>query len=186
MLSMDIREVVRSRRSIRKYRAQPIPDELLDSIVDLARHAPSSMNGQPWTFTIIRDHLTKAGLAEIKNRFCPVEKQEYRADFLTGADAIVIIAVDRQSSHDRDVENGVLAAATLMLAAQAEGVGSVYMSAYRQDEPAVSAAVRDLVGMPADVMPISIVPLGLPDEAPAPKALKPLRDIIFRERYGQP
>ena len=182
---MELTDAIRGRRSIRVYRPQPVPDGVIDSLIDLARHAPSSMNGQPWTFTVIREPGTKRRLAEIKNRFCPVEKQEFRADFLLDAAAIVVIAVDRATSHDRDVENGVLAAATFMLAAQARGLGTVYMSAYRQDEPAVAEAIRELLGMPGGVMPVSILPVGYPAEAPGAKALKPLGDIVFRERHGQ-
>lgn len=182
---MQLDDAIRGRRSIRKFRAQDVPDEVIEALIDLARHAPSSMNGQPWTFTIIRDSVMKQRLADIKNRFCPAEKQEFRADFLTAAAAVVVIAVDRASSHDRAVENGVLAAATLMLAAHARGLGTVYMSGYRDDEPAVADAVRQLLGMPGHVLPISILPLGVPDETPAPKALKALRDIIRRDPYGR-
>ena len=181
---MELTDAVRSRRSVRAYRPQPVPDDVIDSLIDLARHAPSSMNGQPWTFTVIREAETKRRLAAIKNRFCPVEKQEFRADFLMEAAAVVVIAVDRAASHDRDVENGALAAATFMLAAHSRGLGTVYMSAYRQDEPAVAEAVRELLGMPADVTPVSILPLGYPAETPAEKPLKPLGDITFRERHG--
>jgi nitroreductase len=181
---MQLDEAVRGRRSIRKYRAQSVPDSVIDALADLARHAPSSMNGQPWSFTVVRDADLKRRLAEIKNQYCPAEKRDFRADFLIGAAAVIVISVDRAASHDRAVENGVLAAATLMLAAHASGLGTVYMSAYRDDEPAVAEAVRQLLGMPGDVLPISILPLGYPDEVPPAKAMRPLREVVFHERYG--
>lgn len=182
---MQLDDAVRGRRSIRKFRPDDVADEAIDALIDLARHAPSSMNGQPWSFTVVRDPALKRRLADIKNQYCPVEKQEFRADFLADAAAVVVIAVDRAASHDRAVENGVLAAATFMLAAHAHGLGTVYMSAYRDDEPAVAESIRQLLGMPGDVMPVSVLPLGVPGEAPAPKALKALPHIIFRDQYGR-
>ena len=125
----------------------------------------------------------RLSLSEIKNQYCPVEKQEFRADFMQGAAAIVVVSVDLRASHDRAVENGVLAAANIMLAAHARGIGTVYMSAYRQGEPAVSAAVRSLLGLPEHVAPVSILPMGYPAEAPGPKPVKPLDGIVSRERH---
>ena len=180
---MELDEAIRGRRSIRRFDTRKIDDAVVEELIDLARHAPSSMNGQPWVFAVVREPGTKRRLAEIKNLYCPVEKRDYSADFIEQASAIVVVAVDRRSSHDRDVENGVLAAAHIMLAAHARGLGSVYMSAYRQDEPAVSAAIRAVLGMPDHVAPISILPLGYPAETPEPKLLKPLSEIVTHERY---
>ena len=86
-------------------------------------------------------------------------------------------------SHDRAIENGVLAAANIMLAAHARGLGTVYMSAHRQDEPAVSASIQCLLGLPPHIAPISILPMGYPDEAPGTKAMLPLGGIVFDGRY---
>ena len=180
---MELDEAIRGRRSIRRFDTRKIDDAVVEELIDLARHAPSSMNGQPWVFAVVREPGTKRRLAEIKNLYCPVEKRDYSADFIEQASAIVVVAVDRRASHDRDVENGVLAAAHIMLAAHAKGLGSVYMSAQRQDEPAVSAAIRSVLGMPDHVAPISILPLGYPAETPEPKLLKPLSEIVTHERY---
>jgi nitroreductase len=79
---MEFDEAVKGRRSIRKYGNRRVEDSLIEEILDLARYAPSSMNGQPWTFMVIRDDAIKRKLVQIKNKYCPIEKQEYRADFL--------------------------------------------------------------------------------------------------------
>ncbi len=181
---MELDEAIRGRRSIRRYAQREIEASVVREILDLGRHAPSSMNGQPWIYTIIRDHETKRKLSDIKNQYCPVEKQEFQADFIQAAPVILVVCVDLGASHDRAVENGVLAAANIMLAAHARGLGTVYMSAYRQDEPAVSAAIQRLLGLPPHIAPISILPMGYPDEAPGPKAMKPLDGIVFDDRYA--
>lgn len=181
---METTEAIRGRRSIRKFAPKTIDDSTVAQLLDLARHAPSSMNGQPWQFIVIRDAETKKKLAALKNKYCPVEKQEYQADFLRDAPVIVVICVDREHSFDREIENGILAAATLMLAAHDRGLGSVYLSAYKRDEPAVAASIRRLLAIPEGIEPVSIIPLGYPDETPVPKILKPLDATVSYEAFG--
>lgn len=181
---MGIGETIRNRRSIRRYRRQDIPDSEIEELLDLARHAPSSMNGQPWHFIVVRDEGAKRKLVEIKNKYCPFEKQAYRADFLQHAPVIVIICVDRRTSYDREIENGLLAAATVLLGAQGKGLGSVYMSAQKADEPAVAEEIRRTFRIPSHVAPICFLPLGYPDERPEPKDMKPLKEIISYETFS--
>jgi len=182
---MEFDEAVKGRRSIRKYGNRRVEDSLIEEILELARYAPSSMNGQPWTFMVIRDDATKRKLVQIKNKYCPIEKQEYRADFLLTASAIVVICVDSEKSYDREIENGVLAAANLLLAAHSRGLGSVYMSAYREDEPGVSGEIRRILGIPPHIDPISILPLGYPDETPEPKNMESIHGLVSYECFGK-
>jgi nitroreductase len=180
---MEFSKVVKERRSIRKYREQPVPDSEVEILIDLARHAPSSMNGQPWHFVIVRSDKSKAALAAIKNKFCPPEKRAYQADFLRTAPLIIVICVEKSRSFGREIENGILAASIVMLAAQYRGLGSVYMSAYLTEEPKLSDAIREELGIPERFAPVSILPLGYADEIPTPKDLRPLREIIHFEQF---
>ena len=134
---MDFDEVMKGRRSIRKFKDRDIPDSIIEYLLDLAMHAPSSMNGQPWQFIVIRDTATKKKLVEIKNRYCPIEKQMYQADFLTEAPVVIVVCVDKKKSFEREIENGVLATAAIMLGAYHMGIGSVYLSAYRAVDPRI-------------------------------------------------
>jgi len=176
---MDLDEAIKGRRSIRKYKSKDVPDSVVEDLIDLARHAPSSMNGQPWH--VVRNERTKKELVEIKNRHCPVEKKMFRADFLQNASVIIIICVDQHKSYGRDVENAVLAAANIMLGAHSMGVGSVYMSAYKDREPRVSGDIRQALDIPEHVAPISIIPLGYPDETPEPKEIRSLAEMVAKE-----
>jgi nitroreductase len=182
---MDIDETIRGRRSIRKYRNQDIADSVIEEILDLARHAPSSMNGQPWYFIVVRNDEMRSKLAEIKNNHCPAEKRMYQADFIQNASAIVIVCVDNDKSYDRGIENGVLASANILLAAYNKGLGSVYMSAYKTVEPELSREIREVLGIPEYIDPISIIPLGYPDETPEPKNMKPLYGIVSYETFAE-
>jgi nitroreductase len=180
---MQFDECVRSRRSIRRYREEPVPDADVEALIDLARRAPSSMDRQPWTFIVVRDRGAKKRLAEIKNKYVPSEKRAYRADFVAGAAVIIVVCVDVRSSGDRAVENGVLAAAHILLGAASRGLGAVYLSAYSRTEPALSAEIKRALNVPEDVEPIAIVPLGYPDEVPGPKSLRPLDELIRHEKF---
>jgi len=182
---MEIDETIKGRRSVRRYQDRDIPDSIIKELLDLATHAPSSMNGQPWYFIVVRAKKTKEQLAEIKNRYCPVEKQDYKADFLQMAPVIIVVCVDKQKSYDREIENGVLATANLILGAYSRGVGSVYMSAYRLGETRISEEIRQALGIPENMAPITIVPLGYPDEIPEPKIIRPLEDMISNETFSR-
>ena len=72
---MEFDEVVKRRRSIRTFSAADVPDELLKPLIECALSAPSSMNGQPWYFIVVRSAETKRRLAETKDRYCPLEKR---------------------------------------------------------------------------------------------------------------
>jgi nitroreductase len=180
---MEFSEVVRGRRSVRKFQNRPVPDSEVEFLIDLARHAPSSMNGQPWHFVIVKSADTKAALVEIKNRYCPPEKQAYPADFLLKAPLIIIVCVEKSRSFGREIENSVMAASLLMQGAHSRGLGTVYMSAYMSSEPKLSKAIQKELGLPAGFAPVSILPLGYPDEIPRAKELRPVKEIIHFDQF---
>ena len=182
---MDLKEAIEGRRSIRKFLDRDIPDSVIEKLLALAINAPSSMNGQPWHFIVVRKEKVKIKLVEIKNKYCPIEKQSYKADFLLKTPVIIVVCVDKQNSFEREVENGVLATANLILGAYSRGLGSVYLSAYRNGEPTISEEIRRALKIPQNLDPITIVPLGYPDEVPEPKILRPVEDMISYETFGK-
>jgi nitroreductase len=175
---VEFDDAIRRRRSIRRFQPRALSAAAVEELLDLARHAPSSMNGQPWRFIVVRQPEVKAALARIKNRYCPPEKREYAADFLAAAPVIVAVCVEGPRAWNRAVENGVLAASFLMLAAASRGIGSVYLSGYQRDEPRLAEEIQRLLALPGDVAPISLVPLGYAAESPAPKTLRPLAEMV--------
>jgi nitroreductase len=179
---MNLEKAIRSRRSIRKYRNRPVPEAVIRRLLDLSRHAPSSMNGQPCHFVIVRHSATKRALAEIKNRYCPPEKRAYKADFLKEA-TILVVCVEKERSYDRTIENAVLAAAMFMLAAHGRGLGTVYMSAYQKGKPALMREISRLLRLPKYVLPIAIIPFGYPKEVAGKKELRELKEITHFERF---
>jgi nitroreductase len=78
-----------------------------------------------------------------------------------------------------------LAAANIMLGAYGMGIGTVYMSAYRHDDPGISEEIRQTLGIPKNVDPITIIPLGYPGETPEPKTMRSLDEAVFYETFGK-
>jgi nitroreductase len=182
-LPTDLHDVIMARRSSRRYRPVEVSHEVVASLLDLARHAPSSMDGQPWHFIVVRDPAQKTRLAEIKNRYCPPLKQRFRADFLVDAPVIVVVCVDAERSFGRHVEDGVLAAFSILLGATRYGLAGVYLSATAADEPRLAVEIRELFRIPGSVLPIAVIPLGYPDGEADSKPLRPLQDMIHNDRF---
>ncbi len=180
---MELDDTIKGRRSIRKFQDRDISDSIIEELLNLARCAPSSMNGQPWHFIVIKNNRTKKEIKEIKNKYSPPEKQAYKADFLENAPAVIVVCVDKDKSYGREVENGILATANIILGAYSRGLGSVYMSAYSAGEPRVSEEIRQILCIPLNVDPIAIIPIGYPDEMPENKELQTLEEMIHHEKF---
>jgi len=180
---MEFAEMLKGRRSIRSYKDRSPSDSDIERLIDLARHAPSSMNGQPWHFVIVRNQQTKKTLARIKDKYCPKEKQAYSADFLNKAPVVIVVCVDKARSFAREVENALLASSYIMLGAHDLGLGTVYMSAYAGGEPRLCEEIRRELSVPAGIEPISILPMGYPNESAPPKQLCSLKEMMHFEHF---
>jgi nitroreductase len=180
---MTLEEALQSRRSIRSYTRRPLDDSVVRELIDLARHAPSSLGAEPWQFIVVRETAIKRALAAAKNAFCPPEKRDYPADFLIDAPVIVVVCVEEERAHGRGRETGVIAAAHLQLAAHARGLGSVFLTAYESQGARLSAEVARILALPSGIDPISIIPIGYPADVPSPKHLRPLGPLVHSERY---
>jgi nitroreductase len=179
-----LEQVMRTRRSIRRFESRAVPEDLLLEILGLARHSPSSMGDQPWCFIVVRDRAILERLAEIKNHHCMADKRDlYPADFVASAPVAVVVCVARERAHSRERENGILVAGQILLAAHAYGLGGVYMTAYQPHDPVLEREIRGVLGIPPEVAPVALLPLGFPAEEPAPKQLRPLAELVHYESY---
>ena len=177
--------MIRNRRTVREFEDRPVPDELLEEILAMAQNAPSSMNGQPWHFIVVRNRGTLDQLVELKNYYCPPEKQEFEADFIRNAPVVIFVCVNRARSYDRGIENAVLATSHILLGACSRGLSGVYMSAYRSDKPEIAQSFRALLGIPGDFDPVTIIPLGYPAVKPQSKSIPPVQEVISYEAFSK-
>jgi nitroreductase len=140
----DVIEIIKTRRCIREYKEDQIPDEDIKFLIDCARYAPSGLNMQPWAFLVIKNKDKILNLSEIcKTSMIPhledmKNTSKSAAEYLTflkqngsdmfyGAPVLVIILGNRKAPTA--VYDCAMAAQTMMLAAQSIGIGSCWIGA---------------------------------------------------------
>ena len=184
-MTHDILDVIRSRRSIRRYRADPVPRETISQILDAARWAPSAHNRQPWRFAVLEsvDHkhalamamgeqlradLTRDGVAQEL-----IEKDAARSyQRITGAPVVIIVCVTLQdmdaytdvrrnhAEYLMATQSVAMATQNLLLAAHVLGLGACWMCA----PLFVPDTVRDVLDLATDWEPQALITLGFPAE----------------------
>ncbi|MEL6344392.1 MAG: nicotinate-nucleotide--dimethylbenzimidazole phosphoribosyltransferase [Myxococcota bacterium] len=206
---LAVYRAIYARRDIRTYRPDPVPDDVLQRILDAAHHAASVGFMQPWNFVLIRDLNRRRALLEhfkdvsdrASKRYEDDRQARYRSLKLQGildAPLNVLITCDptrggpnvlgRVTIRETDVYSTCLAVQNFWLAARAEGVGVGWMSIL---EPPV---LRALLGMPEHIIPIAYLTVGYPIAfSPTPmlervgwRRRENLADLVFSERWGQP
>jgi nitroreductase len=151
---MDALEAIWTRRSIRKYQAKPVPEELIRKILAAGMMAPIARDARPWQFIVIDDPKL---LAEIP-KSCP------NAPMAARAPAAILVCGDLglEKSEGYWVIDCAAATENMLLAAHALGLGAVWCGVHPR-EPRV-AGLRRLLGVPEGVNPHSLVVLGYPAE----------------------
>ncbi len=151
---MDAMKVILSRRSIRKYTAQPVADEVVTDLLRAGMSAPSSNNGQPWQFVVINDRH----MLDYVPRFHPYSQM------LTQAPVAILVCGDGQVGSW--VQDCSAATENILLAAHAQGLGAVWLGVYPVEERI--AGIRKLVGLPEHIMPLALISIGYPAETKPP------------------
>ncbi len=151
-------DIILSRRSIRQYTSQPVSDELIKEILTAAMAAPSAGNEQPWHFIVIKE---RAILDEIP-------KFHQYAQMVKKASVAVLVCGDPGLERYKGywVQDCSAATENMLLAAHAKGLGAVWCGVYPTEERVI--AFRRLLGIPEEIIPFSLVPLGYPAEKKEP------------------
>ena len=163
---MDLWEALRTRRSIRGYDPQPIPRETIEKVLDAARIAPSAANRQPWHFYVITDAPKREQLAAA-----------YGKEWCWCAPAVIVACARPGDAWRRG--DGVnyawvdvaIAFDHLTLAAHAEGLGTCWIGAFKPE------ALREVLDIPAELEPVAMTPLGVPEDEGRPTERKPLEEM---------
>lgn len=192
-------EVLESRRSVRRFKPQPVEREIIERLLGAGVRAPNAHNNQSWRFAVLTD---KADMARLVDAMRPDYEQalldsgmdaaaaaefaDRRGARLTAAPLAVIVCVaqgdlktyeDETRSRGEElmaVQSAALAGGHLVLAAQALGLGGVWMCA----PMFVPEIVRTALDLPADWAAQGMLLLGYPDEAPEHRPRKPLEEVV--------
>ncbi len=164
---MELYEGLLTRRSIRRYKKDPVPPDVLEKILDAGRWAPSASNSQPWEFIVFTE-------PELKRR---VARSFMYGFFLAEAPVGIAVVVDPYRSSC-PVQDGTLAAYSMWLAAHALGLGACWINPAPDDlRPNV------LLNIPPGKELICVLSLGYPAQSMKSTRRK-LKDIVHMERYG--
>jgi len=167
-------DIMKSRRSVMRYKNKPIPEDILNKVLEAARIAPSGKNFQPWKFIIVRDREKREELAVASRNQAfvaqapvviaacgfPGKSYQHQGNYMKSWPIDVSIAMDH-----------------LMLMAWEEGLGTCWIGAFREDE------VKRILSIPDDVRVLALTPLGYPDEEPRDRGRKELSEIISYDKY---
>jgi len=162
-------EFLKSRRSIRKFKPEKPPRELILKAIDVARYAPSAKNSQPWRFVIVESREVREKLADIHIWAKPLKSAPIGI--------VVVCHVDESPvSYMLDCANATM---YLLLALHALGLGAVWIQTLRNIEE-----IKRILEIPNNAIPVAIIATGYPDESPEVKPRKPLVDVVYVDKYG--
>ena len=157
----DAMTVIHSRKSVRNFTGQTVSKDLLNKIVRAGMAAPTAVNRQPWSFIVVTDRKT----LDMLNEGLPYAKMLGKA----GA-AIIVCAIPEKAyegSKELAIIDSSLASENILLAAEASGLGALWTAAYPYEDRMDVA--RKVLGIPGNVIPLNVIPIGHPAGTDKPK-----------------
>jgi nitroreductase len=151
----SILKLIKSRRSVREYKPDPIPRGMLERLLEAMRWAPSAANLQPWFFYAVSNKKTIGELAAAT----------HGQDFVGHAPLVFVVCAEPERSgqllgdrgrHFYCLQDTALAAQNLALVAHAAGLGTCWVGSFDED------AVRQVLEIPARLKPVAVIPCGHP------------------------
>ncbi len=199
--AVDLHNFLRTRRSVRRFKPDPVPDSAIQRVLCTATYAPSAHNRQPWRFVVVTDVSVKTYLAEamaqdfeqdlLRDGISPekVQVQAKRSkDRITSAPVVIVLCLDmsemdsypdekrRQAERTMAVQSVAAAGQQLLLAAHAEGLGGVWVCSplFTQE------TIRMTLELSEQWEPQALFFLGYPAAQPEARERKPLEAIVTR------
>jgi len=163
---MDAIEVLKTRRSVRAYRSEPVPRRIIEDIIDCGRLAATAVNIQPWEFVVVTESAMLRKIADITDY----------GKFIAEASACVLVLCAETKYY---LEDGSAATENVLLAARAHGLGSCWVAG---DKKHYAPDICRLVGAPRGYRLVSLIPIGYPVETQEPTK-RPLAEVLHWEKY---
>jgi len=166
--------LLKSRRSIRRYRPDPVPDEMVEQLLEAGRWAPSASNRQPWDFIVVRDEAVRQQVAEHAAFYFIKWAHVEEAPLL-----IILCGDARNPAYRKYLHEDIgLAGSQIMLQAKALGLGTCWLGGI--DRKAIAATLK----LPEHLEVVGLLTVGFPAEDPPPTSRKPLSEIAHYDVYG--
>jgi nitroreductase len=167
---MEVFDVVRTVLAVRQFRDQPVPEPIVTQIVEAGHLTASASNKQPWHFIVVQDTATLQQLASLAKT----------GPYISQAPLAIVVGIDQ--GNPLAVSDASRAIQDMILTAWAHGVGSNWVGFRGLSE------INPLLGIPDGVEVLAILPFGYPAQkiGSGAKRRKPLAEVVYREKWGQP
>jgi len=182
---MDLLKAISERRSVRKYRTDPVPDEIVIEILNAARNAPSWANTQVPRFIVVKDRSVMEALSETLPRTNPAKNA-----IATAPCVICIIAKKKVAGYykgepatdkgDWMMFDAGIAMEHVVLAAWNFGLGTVHVGMFD------AKAAEKVLKVPEEFAVVELTPVGYFDETPKATPRRPLKESISLDLFGRP
>ena len=176
MAKTGFQELAETRRSVRAYKPDAVPEELVQQVLETGRLAPSACNKQPWRFIVVRSETTRRALGAA-----------YAREWFWKAPVVIAVCILPKEAWVRSFDgknyamvDGALAMDHMQLAAAELGLGTCWIGAF---DP---SSAREILNLPDGVELVGMTPLGFPDVEPNPRvrSRRPLGETVMKERWG--
>ncbi|MDP2720054.1 MAG: nitroreductase family protein [Dehalococcoidia bacterium] len=207
----DFLELVKKRRSIRRFKPDPLPDDYVEKIIEAARWSPSGANSQPWEFVVVKDRDTKEKIgewfqeaAELSSRVENTRDSEMRHSSANSnvarpgfidAPVLILLCGDLRTREvyplasmltraDKIFYSSLASAFLYMhLAATTLGLASRWVSSTANTLP--QARIKNLLGIPKEFEIYDTMALGYPASAPRPRFVRERQGMVHREKFDK-
>jgi nitroreductase len=152
----DVLKAIKNRRTIRRFKSNPIDEEKLQMILEAGRWAPSFSNLQPWRFIVIKDQ-------KLKNALDKAARESVLHLGINEAPVVILVCVDRRIDPLHAIEAGAAATQNMTLAAYSLGLGAGWIGIWGTE---AEASIQKIFKLPETVRAVSLLPIGIPDESP--------------------
>jgi nitroreductase len=152
----EVLKAIRHRRTVRRFKPNPVDEEMLQMILEAGRWAPSFSNLQPWRFIVIKDSVLKIALDK-------AARESVLHLGINEAPVVILVCVDRRIDPLHAIEAGAAATQNMTLAAHSLGLGAGWIGIWGTE---AEASIQKLFELPETVRAVSLLPIGVPNESP--------------------
>jgi nitroreductase len=208
----QVHEVITNRKSIRRYRSDPVPREKIQLLIEAARWAPSGENAQPWRFIIVEDEEKIKAIGKIAGM---ADRRQFSAEFVSGETEerlkrikdpkkrqkiiekltgghvssflenapLVIMVCGRKDVWDLPYDCSA-AIENILIMATAAGLGTCWVESPVMDVRD-EEKIKGMLQIPKNYKVLTAIAVGYPDESPKPRPRLPQEDLVYYEVFGR-
>jgi nitroreductase len=194
-------DLVKKRRTVRQFKSDPVPDEYINKIIEVARYAPSAFHTQPWEFVVVRNPEIKSEVVAALDKHGPAIKDPAKIGLqrksFRDAPVFILLVCDwrakvglpgeapRSNEQIANLYWSSLANCFLYmhLAATALGLASQWYTA--TSRAGAEQALKEIIGIPKDLTIYDMMVLGYPASPPNPKSVRELEDMVHFDNCGE-